>query len=139
MRLRLLGILLASVGLPPKPSRARLIMDLRDDDKLDEVRGHITAAGKDPSVEVAHAHTSKPLHDAYLASYPHYGNAAQAAQALRAEYPSKVDDISIADMLAIGRRALVRNGASARSSPDDDGRTTVPPARLLGHEWQTLP
>ena len=34
VRLRLLGILLASVGLPPKPSRARLIMDLRDDGTL---------------------------------------------------------------------------------------------------------
>ena len=110
VRLRLLGIVLASAGLSPKPSRARLILDLRDDGKLDEVRGAVAATGHDLMGELDRIYTSQALQQAYLASYPHLGTAANVAQALRAEYPAKVEDISIADMLAIARRALARDG-----------------------------
>jgi len=44
-------------------------------------------------------------------------SAAAVAQALRAQYPNKVDDIRIAEMLAIARRALERE----RPAPDSSG------------------
>ncbi len=110
VRLRLLGIVLLSVGLPENYSLARLQMDLRDDGKLDDLRDHITGAGKDPVSELAKFYTSRALHEAYLASYPHLGDVANVSQALRAQYPPKVEEISIDDMLAVVRRALTRNG-----------------------------
>ncbi len=121
VRLRLLGIVLASVGLPPKPSRARLIMDLRDDGRLEDMRGLVASAGKELMGELGRIYTSKALHEAYLACYPHHGSAAAVAQALRAEYPDKVDDISIADMLAISRRALERGRPARDSRPGRPG------------------
>ena len=110
VRLRVLGIVFLSVGLPENLSLARLHMDLRDDGTLDAVRSHIESAGKDPANELGKFYTSKALHEAYLASYPHLGGTANVSQALRAQYPPKVDEISIDEMLATLRRAIARNG-----------------------------
>jgi hypothetical protein len=110
VRLRVLGIAFVSVGLPESLSLARLHMDLRDDGTLDTVRRHIEGAGKDPANELSKLYTSKALHEAYLASYPHLGGSANVSQALRAQYPPKVDEISIDEMLATLRRAIACNG-----------------------------
>lgn len=110
VRLRLLGIVLLSVGLPEKLSFARLLMDLRDDGKLDGLRGHIADTGKDPNGELSRFYTSQATQEAYLAAYPHLGDIANVSAALRAQYPAKVDEISIDDMLAVVRRALSREG-----------------------------
>jgi hypothetical protein len=110
VRLRLLGIVLLSVGLPENLSLARLQMDLRDDGRLDALRDHIQAAGKDPGTELGKFYTSRALHEAYLASYPHLGDIANVSVALRAQYPPKMEEISIDNMLAVVRRALTRNG-----------------------------
>jgi len=58
VRLRLLGIVLLSVGLPENLSLARLHMDLADDGTLDDLKGHIGQAGKDPAKEMSQLYTS---------------------------------------------------------------------------------
>jgi len=106
VRLRLLGIVLPSAGLPEKISVARLQLDLRDDGKLDAVSQAIRAAGKEPEIEFGKLYTSKALHEAYLKSYPHHGEVKNVGEALRAQYPTKVDDITIDDMVNVIRRAI---------------------------------
>jgi hypothetical protein len=109
VRLRVLGIALASVGLPEDLSVARLMLDLRDEGQLDEVRSGIAAAGKDPDAEFDRFYTSKVFLDAYLAAHPYLGDARNASEALRAQYSVEVEDISIAEMLTVMRRALSRS------------------------------
>lgn len=111
VRLRVLGIVFQSVGLPEKASLARLTMDLRDDGKLDAVRDHIAAAGKDPASELGRLYTSPAFQEAYLAANPHLGGIKDVGAALRAQYLQKDDDISIDEMLTNIRRALGKNGA----------------------------
>lgn len=110
VRLRLLGIVLQSAGLPEKLPVARLQLDLREDGSLAQVAATLTKAGKDPSAELARFYTSPALHEAYLASHPHLGDLKNVSEALRAQYPTKVEEISIDDMLNVIRRALGRAG-----------------------------
>lgn len=111
VRLRVLGIVFQSVNLPEKVPLARLSMDLRDDGKLDAVRAHIAAAGKDPASEFGRFYTSPFFQEAYLAANTHLGGIKDVAAALRAQYPQKSEDISVDQMLTDIRRALGPNGA----------------------------
>ena len=110
VRLRLLGIILQSVGLPENLSVARLQMDLREEGKYDGVRDYIVNAGNEPAKEFARFYTSKSFQAAYLANHAHLGDTKNASEALRAQYPAKLDEISIDEMLLVVRRALVRDG-----------------------------
>jgi hypothetical protein len=110
VRRRLLGIIFKSVGLPENLSRARLIMDLKDDGILDAVRDEINAVGKSPEEEITKLYTSPTFHAAYLKHSPHMNDAATVAKALREQYPTGAGEISIEDMLANIRRALSRDG-----------------------------
>lgn len=107
---RVLGIVLSSIGLPEDLSVARLMLDLRDDDRLDELRDRIAAAGKDPDAEFDRFYTSRPFLDAYFATYPHLGDVKNVSAALRAQYAVDIDEVGIAEMLNVIRRALNRNG-----------------------------
>lgn len=110
VRLRVLSIVLKSVGLPEKLSIARLMMDLRDEGKLDPLLDAITKAGKKPLEEFDRMYTSKVFQQAYLAAHPHLGDLNAVGAALRNQYPTKVEEVSVADMLAIIRRALNKKG-----------------------------
>ncbi len=110
VRLRLAGIVLLSVGLPENLSVARLLMDLRDEGTLADIQERIRLAGKDPEQELGRLYTSRALHEAYLAHNPHLGDIKNVSEALRAQYPAKLDEISIDEMLLVVRRALTRNG-----------------------------
>ena len=110
VRMRVLGIVLQSVGLPEKLSIARLMMDLRDDGLLQQVTDSIAKAGKKPEDEFERIYTSKVFQQAYLAAYPHLGSEREVGAALRNQYPTNVEEVSIADMLATIRRALSRDG-----------------------------
>lgn len=110
VRMRVLSIVLQSVGLPEKLSVARLIMDLRDDGKLDQVKETIRKANKKPEGEFDRMYTSSVFQNAYLEAYPHLGDVAAAGKALRQQYPTKVEEVSISDMLNIIRRAISRDG-----------------------------
>ena len=110
VRLRLLAIVLQSTGLPAKLAVARLLLDLRDEGQLEAVQTAIRAAGKAPEAEFGKLYTSRALQEAYLASHPHLGDIRNVSEALRAQYPAKVEEISIDNMVALIRRALARNG-----------------------------
>jgi len=110
VRLRLAGIVLLSVGLPENLSVARLLLDLRDEGILADIQERIRQAGKDPAQELSRLYTSRALHEAYLAHHAHLGEVKNVSEALRAQYPAKLEEISIDDMLLVVRRALARNG-----------------------------
>jgi len=109
-RLRLLGLLFQSVGLPERVSQARFVMDLREEGKWEAVETDLRAAGKDPTAELGKLYTSKALQQAYLDAHPHLGNVGNVSAALRATYPTKVEDVSINDLVALIRRAIGRKG-----------------------------
>ena len=110
VRLRVLGIILESVGLPPRYSEARLILDLREEGTLEPIRTAIETAGKDPANEIRRLYTSKTFQNAYLGAHAHLGDIHSVGEALRAQYGPNVDEISIDDMLDMARRALTRDG-----------------------------
>ena len=110
IRTRVLGIIFRSVGLPEDVSVASLILDLRDDGKLQSVEQQIKASGKDPLDEFAKMYTSKEFLEAYLAHYPHHENSNAAAAAVRAQYPPKPGEMSIDGMLKLIRRAIAVDG-----------------------------
>ncbi len=116
VRLRLAGIVLLSVGLPENLSVARLLMDLRDEGTLGDIQDRIRQTGKDPAQELGRLYTSRALHEAYLANYAHLGDIKNVSAALRSQYPAKLDEISIDDMLLVVRRALERGRPTPASS-----------------------
>jgi hypothetical protein len=113
VRLRVLAIIFKSVGLPEKYTHARFVMDLKDEEKLDEVRNKLTSLGKHldgPGGEIEKLYVSKALHEAYLATHPHLQSLEAVARALREQYPAKSEEISIQDMTFNIKRALTREG-----------------------------
>ncbi len=110
IRTRVLGIVFRSAGLPEDVSVASLILDLRDDGKLQSVEQQIKASGKDPFVEFAKMYTSKEFLEAYLEQHPHHGDGKAAAAAVRAQYPPKPGEMSIDGMLKLIRRAIAVDG-----------------------------
>ena len=109
VRLRLLAIILESAGFSEKLSVARLMMDLRDDDKLAAVQKAIRQAGKETDDEFDKLYTSRVLQQAYLDAYPHFETLKNVSEALRAQYPAKVADVSIDDTVEIIRRTLAKD------------------------------
>lgn len=110
VRMRVLQIVFKSVGLPVKYSPAHLIMDLRADGKFDALQKKLKAGGKDAFEEIDRLYTSKALHEAYLELYSHHGSVANVGNALRAQYPAKVDNIHVDEMIQVIKRAIARNG-----------------------------
>ena len=111
VRLRLLGMIFQSVGLPESYSFAKFILDLRRDDKENLFRDHIQAAGGQAEKEINRLYTSKLVAEAYLKCYPHVGSVANVGPALLGNYHlDEEKDISIPEMLSIIREALGKNG-----------------------------
>lgn len=110
VRARVLGIVFRSMGLPEDISVARLIMDLRDDGKLDAIRHSIEGAGKDPNEAFSKMYTSKEFQEAYLKEYPHHGDIQAVGAAVRASYPPRPGEIAISEMLTLIRQALAQGG-----------------------------
>jgi hypothetical protein len=110
VRLRVLQIVFKSVGLPIKYSPAHLIMDLQRDGHFGKLEKTIKSQGKDPLQEIDRLYTSKALHEAYLELYPHHGTVANIGKALQAQYPAKVENIHVDEMIDVIRRAIGRAG-----------------------------
>jgi hypothetical protein len=108
VRLRILGIVFQSAGLPEKLSIARLKLDLRDEGTLEAIEEGIRTRGKDPATEILKPYTSKAFKASYLESYPDYNSLEQVSDVLMAEYPAKPSDLSIDDTMTLMRRALLR-------------------------------
>jgi hypothetical protein len=110
VRVRTLGILFRSLGLPERIPLAQLHLDLRDDGHLQTIQAAIVERGKDPAKELSKPYTSKAFKEAYLKSYPEHGNIDRVSDALMAAYPANVDEPTIDEMLTLMRRALTQNG-----------------------------
>lgn len=110
VRMRVLQIVFKSVGLPTKHSPANFIMDLRRDGNLAKLEKILKGQGKDPLIEADRLYTSKALHEAYLELYPHHDSVANVGKALQAQYPAKVENIHVDEMIAVIRRAIERDG-----------------------------
>lgn len=109
VRLRLLAIILESAGFAEKLSVARLMMDLRDASKLDAVRAAIEAEGQEPAREFDRLYTSRTLQKAYLEAFPHLESMKNVSEALRAQYPARVEDVTVDETVDLVRRALSKN------------------------------
>ena len=110
VRMRVLQIVFKSVGLPTKFSPANFIMDLRRDGTFGKLEKTLKGQGKNPLIEADRLYTSKALHEAYLELYPHHASVANVGKALQAQYPAKVENIHVDEMIAVIRRAIERDG-----------------------------
>jgi hypothetical protein len=111
VRLRLLGMIFQSVGLPESYQFSKFILDLRRDGKETAFREHLQAAGVNADKEIKRLYTSKSVAEAYLKCYPHLGTVANVGPALLASYHQDEDkDISIPEMLATIRETLGKKG-----------------------------
>ena len=110
VRMRVLQIVFKSVGLPTKYSPAHLIMDLQRDGNFARLEKALKAQGKDPLQEIDRLYTSKALHEAYLEIYPHHGSVANIGKALQAQYPARMENIHVDELLEVIRRAIGRDG-----------------------------
>lgn len=110
VRSRVLGIIFLSVDLPEDLSVARLLLDLRDDGTLEEVKKKIVASGKDPQSEFKQIYTSKHFLKAYFDTHTHVGDVKEVSKAIQAQYPPNRSELSISEMIGLIRRALAKNG-----------------------------
>lgn len=110
IRTRVLGIVFRSAGLPEDVSVASLMLNLRDDGKLESIEQKIRDSGKEPLAEFGKMYTSKEFLEAYLEQHSHHGDVKSAAAAVRAQYPPKPGEMSIDDMLKLIRRAIAVDG-----------------------------
>ena len=110
VRLEVLSIIFRSVGLPDDYARANFVMWLRNEGLEDAVRKHIAAAKRDFDLELANLYVSDAMAKAILAARPDFaGKPAEVKLLLEKQFPEKTD-ISIEDMVAKARQALMRNG-----------------------------
>jgi len=109
VRMRLLSIIFASIGLRREYPYAKFCLHLRRDGKLDELRSEIAAQGKDFDAEITKLYSSAAIAKAYVKLYPHIGDTTKVGPTLRAEY-ANVDDVGIPEMLDLIRLALGNGG-----------------------------
>lgn len=108
VRLSVLNIIFKSVGLPPKYPVARFVMWLRENGKLDAVKGRVTKAGRDFTKELNNLWVSPVLHKA-LVDEGLGASTSDVAKALAQQFPN-VKDITIDEMLTAMREALEIKG-----------------------------
>ena len=109
VRMRLLSIIFASIGLRREYPYAKFCLHLRRDGKLDELRAEVAAQGKDFDGEITKLYSSAAIAKAYIKLYPHIGDTTKVGPMLRAEY-ANVDDVGIPEMLDLIRLALGNGG-----------------------------
>lgn len=108
VRLSVLNIIFKSVGLPPKYPVARFVMWLRDNGKLDAVKGRVTKAGRDFTKELNNLWVSPVLHKA-LVDEGLGASTSDISKSLAQQFPN-VKDITIDEMLQAMREALTVKG-----------------------------
>ena len=110
IRLALLGIVFRSAGLPTYYPAARLVMWLRDEGLLDNVRGHIQKAGRDFAYELLHLYVSSALAKALLSADSSFAANEAAAKAALDRQFGEQEDISNQDVVTAVRSALSVGG-----------------------------
>lgn len=109
VRMRLLSIIFASIGLRREYPYAKFCLHLRREGKLDELRAEIAVQGKDFDTEITKLYSSAAIAKAYVKLYPHVGDTSKVSPLLRDEY-ANVDDVGIPEMLDLIRLALGNGG-----------------------------
>jgi hypothetical protein len=106
VRLAVLGIILASKGLPEALPQAQFCMWLQKNGNLDRVMEAVKAAGKDFYGELHDLYVSPILAKAVLDADPSFSSDLKAARAaLRAQFPV-VEDISTNYFIRLAREVL---------------------------------
>ena len=108
VRLSVLNIIFKSVGLPAKYPVARFVMWLRDNGKLDAVKGRVQKGGRDFTKELNNLWVSSVMHKA-LVDEGLGASTSDIAKSLAQQFPN-VKDITIDDMLQAIREALAVKG-----------------------------
>jgi len=110
VRLEVLRIIFRSVCLPEDYARACFVMWLRHEGLEEPVRQHIAAAKRDFDFELSNLYVSDALAKAILAARPDFASKpADVKLLLEKQFPEKTE-ISIEEMVAKTRQALMRNG-----------------------------
>ncbi|HZM06471.1 MAG TPA: BREX system P-loop protein BrxC [Candidatus Saccharimonadales bacterium] len=108
VRLSMLNIIFKSVGLPAKYPIARFVVWLRDNGKLDSVKGRVEKGGRDFAKELNNLWVSSVMHKA-LVDEELGASTSDIAKSLAQQFPN-VKDITIDDMLQAIREALAVKG-----------------------------
>jgi len=110
VRLEVLGIIFKSVGLPEHFAGANFVMWLRHEGLDADVRQRVAAAGRDFDLELANLYVSDTMATALLAARPDFAaSPADVKILLEKQFPEKTT-ITIEEMVAKARQALVRKG-----------------------------
>jgi len=109
VRLRVMGLLFKSVGLPEGYPYARFLIHLKRDGTLDAFKNAIEEQGKNFEQELGRLYTSSAVAQAYVQCSNHLKDPAQVGALLRADYPN-VGDVSMDDMRAVVREAIATHG-----------------------------
>lgn len=109
VRLRVMGLIFKSVGLPEEYPYAKFLIHLKRDGMLEKFRESIEGQHKDFEKEVRRLYSSGAVAKAYVECYDHVKDASEVGPMLRASYPN-VGDVSIDEMRETIREAISRNG-----------------------------
>jgi len=109
VRLRLLGIVFNSLGIPEDISAGRLWLDLRKEGKLAAVQQALSDADKDPAEEFDKIY-SPAFTKAYMKAFPDIGSVTAVKDSLRAQYPPNLTDITVKEMVKVLKLALIEDG-----------------------------
>jgi hypothetical protein len=106
LRLAVLSIIFASVGLPREYPAARFVIWLKQNGFYDTVRSHVEAQGKQLEQELRHLYVSPHLADGLLIADPNFAPSASQVKGLIKEQFLKPTDITDDEMLAVIRDVL---------------------------------
>lgn len=113
VRLRVMGLVFKSVGLPEGYPYAKLLIHLKRDGKLDAFKKAIEDQGKDFEQELRRLYGSGAVAKAYVKCHDHLKDPSQVGAMLRADYPN-VADVSIDEMCTTIREAIAGQGHGGR-------------------------
>ena len=109
VRLRVMGLIFKSVGLPEGYPYAKFLIHLKRDGKLEAFKKVVIEQGKNFEQELKRLYGSGAIAKAYVQCYSHVKDPSQVGPLLRADYPN-VDDVSIDEMCSSIREAISSNG-----------------------------
>jgi len=104
VRMRVMGLVFKSVGLPDVYPMARFVMQLKADLVYEQFVQAIQKQGKKETVEISHLYSSPAVAKAYAEVYGK--DKTGVAAELRASYPPGVVDITMDEMRTVFREAI---------------------------------
>jgi hypothetical protein len=110
VRLRVLGLIFKSVGLPEGYPYAKFLLHLKRDGKFDAFKKAVEDQDKDFGKELGRMYTSGAVANAYVGCNDHLNDPSKVGDLLRADYPPNTDDVSMDEMLEVIREALSIDG-----------------------------